>query len=118
MVCYFAFKNKKSMLHCIPFHWLRGMFSTFFPTQFICKAYNPNINKKSMLHCIPFHWLRGKDSNLRPSGYEPDELPTAPPRDIKQGYYISKKQVCQYKFLFFIFLLPNIFDLNIKFIFT
>ena len=27
-------------------------------------------------------WLRGKDLNQRPSGYEPDELPTAPPRDI------------------------------------
>ena len=26
-------------------------------------------------------WLRGKDSNQRPPGYEPDELPTALPRD-------------------------------------
>ena len=25
--------------------------------------------------------LREQDLNLRPSGYEPDELPTAPPRD-------------------------------------
>jgi hypothetical protein len=28
-------------------------------------------------------WLRGWDLNPRPPGYEPDELPTAPPRDIK-----------------------------------
>ena len=30
---------------------------------------------------------RGQDSNLRPSGYEPDELPAAPPRDIELRRY-------------------------------
>ena len=28
------------------------------------------------------YWLQGKDLNLRPSGYGPDELPTALPCDV------------------------------------
>ena len=39
--------------------------------------------------------LRGQDLNLRPSGYEPDELPTAPPRVMVmegEGFEPSKAE--------------------------
>ena len=38
------------------------------------------------------NWLRGKDSNLRPSGYEPDELPLLHPAAAKA---MSTLVVCQ-----------------------
>ncbi len=38
-----------------------------------------------IIACVPM-WLRGKDLNQRPPGYEPDELPTALPRDICKRY--------------------------------
>ena len=41
--------------------------------------------------------LRGRDLHPRPSGYEPDELTTAPPRDIIQLFlnYILKFEFCK-----------------------
>ena len=41
-------------------------------------------------------WLRGLDLNQRPSGYEPDELPScSTPRQMKEWHYISYTKRCQ-----------------------
>ena len=37
-----------------------------------------------------FGMLRGQDSNLRPLGYEPNELPTAPPREVDANISLNK----------------------------
>ena len=38
--------------------------------------------KKKPKHKLELHELRRQDSNVRPPGYEPGELPTAPLRDF------------------------------------
>ncbi len=48
-----------------------------------------------MHNYIPFNLLRRHDSNVRPLGYEPNELPTAPLRDV-----ISFLRVQRYTFFF------------------
>ena len=55
---------------------------------------------------LPHLLLRRPDSNERPLGYEPNELPTAPLRDILyfrvQSYciYLKKQIIVRYFFYF------------------
>ena len=59
------------------------------------------VHKKSHLIKSGFWELRGLDSNQRPSGYEPDELPTAPPRGANISQRVSRKQANSTNILIF-----------------
>ena len=53
--------------------------TAFFTAPFFAKK----LEKHRISYRNPvFLWLRRQDSNLRPPGYEPDELPTALLRDM------------------------------------
>ena len=71
--------------------------TAFFTAPFFAKK----LEKHRISYRNPvFLWLRRQDSNLRPPGYEPDELRTALLRDIYLhlsvlGYYSIPSPTCQ-----------------------
>ncbi len=64
------------------------------------KIYKVKDTKKKESQQLRFFiLLRGLDSNERPPGYEPGELPTAPPRDVISKAFFSNA-VQRYDFFF------------------
>ena len=84
----------------------QGKVGLFLPIQ--QKKTRPD-TKKLLRREVPMIWLRGKDLNLRPSGYEPDELPDCSiPRyqarhSDDANHYIAVSIICQYISLNFFF---------------
>lgn len=69
-------------------HWLTASCSTYWAIReyimwaiYSCMCH-PQAPSHLFIVAVNYKWLRGEDSNLRPLGYEPSELPTAPPRYI------------------------------------
>ena len=81
------FRPLQKLRFCSSCHRQR---KTAIPNELARRSHNPMFQSFSdkKITAVTYgatvvFWLREKDLNLRPSGYEPDELPTAPSRDMK-----------------------------------
>ena len=54
--------------------------------RFCIFTFRPNKNPWNPLILRGLNWLREQDLNLRPSGYEPDELPGCSIPRFEEGY--------------------------------
>ena len=73
---------------------VRGRFAGVMQAAGLVERYGLKTKKprKRKLPGLTYRWLRGQDLNLRPSGYEPDELPgCSTPRQSEKGDWTADR---------------------------
>lgn len=66
------------------------MLTQYYLIQYYMSRYKWHKQKRrNVLSTLRLSLLRRQDSNMRPPGYEPGELPTAPLRDINHAFRLA-----------------------------